>query len=128
VTTFEYPNYQADKDLTASVIARVERVSALLSKVLEDIAAVDVEASGGDGDVVLSVNSQGQLTSLSLAQGCTSRYTHSVLSELINTTIDEAVNAAADETETVTGADDQEALDDAVQEFIDPDSEIWAAD
>jgi DNA-binding protein YbaB len=127
VTTFEYPNYQADKDLTASVIARVERVSALLSKVLEDIAAVDVEASGGDGDVTLSVNSQGQLTSLSLAQGCTSRYTHSGLSELINTTLDEAVNAAADETETVTGADDQEALDDAVQAFIDPDSEIWAA-
>ena len=127
MTTFEYPNYQADKDLTASVIARVERVSALLAKVLEDIAAVDVEASGGDGDVVLSVNSQGQLTSLSLAQGCTSRYTHSALSELINSTIDEAVNAAADGTETVTGADDQEALDDAVQAFIDPDSEIWAA-
>ena len=127
MTTFEYPNYQADKELTASVIARVERVSAMLSKVLEDIAAVDVEASGGDGDVTLSVNSQGQLTSLSLAQGCTSRYTHSGLSELINTTLDEAVNAAADETETVTGADDQEALDDAVQAFIDPDSEIWAA-
>jgi DNA-binding protein YbaB len=127
VTTFEYPDYQAEKDLTASVIARVERVSALLSKVLEDIAAVDVEASGGDGDVVLSVNSQGQLTSLSLAQGCTSRYTHSALSELINTTIDEAVNAAADETETVTGVEDHDALDDAVQAFIDPDSEIWSA-
>jgi DNA-binding protein YbaB len=126
VTTFEYPNYQADKELTASVIARVERISAMLSKVLEDIAAVDVEASGGDGDVVLSVNSQGQLTSLSLAQGCTSRYTHSALSELINTTIDEAVNAAAEETETVTAAGDQEALDDAVQAFISPDSEIWA--
>jgi DNA-binding protein YbaB len=126
VTTFEYPNYQADKELTASVIARVERVSAMLSKVLEDIAAVDVEASGGDGDVVLSVNSQGQLTALSLAQGCTSRYTHSALSELINTTIDEAVNAAAEETETVTAAGDQEALDDAVQAFISPDSEIWA--
>ena len=126
MTTFEYPGYQADKELTASVIARVERVSAMLSKVLDDIAAVDVEASGGDGDVVLSVNSQGQLTSLSLAQGCTSRYTHSGLSELINTTIDEAVNAAAAETETVTGAEDQEALDDAVQAFIDPDSEIWA--
>ena len=127
MTTFEYPGYQADKELTASVIARVERVSAMLSKVLDDIAAVDVEASGGDGDVVLSVNSQGQLTSLSLAQGCTSRYTHPGLSELINTTIDEAVNAAAAETETVTGGEDQEALDDAVQAFIDPDSEIWTS-
>lgn len=127
MTTFEYPGYEADKDLTANVIARVERVSAMLTKVLEDMAAVDVEADGGDGDVVLSVNSQGQLTSLSLAQGCTTRYTHSALSELINTTIDAAVNAAADEADSVTGVDDQDALDDAMQAFIDPDSEIWAA-
>ncbi|MGH3969008.1 MAG: YbaB/EbfC family nucleoid-associated protein, partial [Mycobacterium sp.] len=95
MTVFEYPTYQADKDLTASVVARVERVSAMLSKVLEEMDAVDVEAIGGDGDVTLSVNAQGQLMSLSLAQGCTTRYTHSALAELINTTIDEAVNAAA---------------------------------
>lgn len=76
---YEYDGYQADKNLTASVIARMERVSTMLSKLLEEMDGIDLEAIGGDGDVVLSVNSQGQLTSLSLAQGCTTRYSHTGL-------------------------------------------------
>jgi DNA-binding protein YbaB len=127
VTVYEYDGYQADKNLTASVIARMERVSTMLSKLLEEMDGIDLEAIGGDGDVVLSVNSQGQLTSLSLAQGCTTRYSHGALAELINTTIDEAVNAAAEETASVGGGQEQEALDAAVQAFIDPKSEIWTA-
>lgn len=105
----------------------MERVSTMLSKLLEEMDGIDLEAIGGDGDVVLSVNSQGQLTSLSLAQGCTTRYSHGALAELINTTIDEAVNAAAEETASVGGGQDQEALDAAVQAFINPESEIWTA-
>lgn len=127
MTVYEYDGYQADKNLTSSVIARMERVSTMLSKILEEMDSIDLEAIGGDGDVVLSVNSQGQLTTLSLAQGCTTRYSHGALAELINTTIDEAVNAAAEETATVGGSQDQEALDAAVQAFIDPKSEIWTA-
>lgn len=124
---YEYDGYQADKNLTASVIARMERVSTMLSKLLEEMDGIDLEAIGADGDVVLSVNSQGQLTSLSLAQGCTTRYSHAALAELINTTIDEAVNAAAEETASVGGGQEQAALDAAVQAFIDPKSEIWTA-
>jgi YbaB/EbfC DNA-binding family protein len=127
VTLYEYPGYQADKDLRTSVVARVERVSAMLSKLLDEIDGIDVEAVGGDGDVVLSVNYQGQLTSLSLAQGCTTRYTHLALAELINATIDEAVTAAASEAATLTGTEDEEALESAVEAFIDPDSKIWSA-
>ncbi len=125
MTVYGYPRYQADKDLTASVVTRLERVSSMLSKVLEEIDGIDVEAIGGDGDVVLSVNAHGQLTSLSLAQACTTRYTHGGLAELINTTLGEAVNAAAAETSAVGEGQDPAALDHAVQAFIDPDSQVW---
>jgi DNA-binding protein YbaB len=101
---YEYLGYQADQDLTASVMARMQRVSAMLSKLLEELHDIDVEAVGGCGDVVLSVNYQGQLTSLSLAQGCTTRYTPQALTELINTTINHAVNAANAEAATLTSA------------------------
>ena len=74
MTVYEYDGYQADKNLAASVIARMERVSTMLCKVLEEMDSIDLEATGGDGDVVLSVNSHGQLTSLSLAQGSPPRY------------------------------------------------------
>ncbi|KEP38775.1 YbaB/EbfC family nucleoid-associated protein [Mycobacterium kansasii] len=127
MTFYEYAGYQADKDLSARVIARIERVSAMLAKLRDEMDGIDVEAIGGDGDVVLSVNAEGQLTSLSLAPGCTTRYTHTALNELINTTIDEAVTAAAAETEAVGGGQDHEALDVAMQAFIDPESEIWSA-
>ena len=123
---YEDPEYQADKDLVAGAVARVERVSAMLSKMLEDLAGIDVEATGGDGDVVLSVNYEGQLVALSLAQGCTTRHTHQSLSELINTTLEEAVEAAAAEASAVTGVEDEEALQSAVDELADPDSAIWS--
>jgi YbaB/EbfC DNA-binding family len=126
MTTYEYPGYEADKALTQSVVARIERVSAMLAKMIDDLRGIDVEASGGDGDVVLAVNYEGQLTSLSLAQGCTTRYTAGGLSELINTTLEEAVEAAAAETAMVTDVEDEDALQCAVDDLADPDSAIWA--
>jgi len=125
VTTYEYPGYQVDKDLTADVLARVERVSAMLSKILSDLKNIDMEAVGGDGDVILSVNHLGQLMSLSLAQGCTRRYTHVSLADLINSTLEQAVEAAAAEGAAAAGVDDEDALQSAVDELADPDSEIW---
>nr|VTP02309.1 hypothetical protein BIN_B_04463 [Mycobacterium riyadhense] len=125
MTTYEYPGYHADAELTASVVARVERVQAMLTKLIEELNEIEVSAEGGAGDVVLSVNHEGQLTSLSLAEGCTSRYTHLALEELINTTMHEAVEAATAEAQALTSTDGDEALTAAVEAFADPKSHIW---
>jgi hypothetical protein len=66
------------------------------------------------------------LTSFWLAQRCTARYSHPALTELINNTIDEAVNAASTEAAAVTGVEDGEELEPAIDEFVDPESEIWS--
>lgn len=126
MTIYEYPGYQADADLTASVIARVERVQALLTKLIEELNEIDVTADSGNGDVILSVNHEGQLTSLSLADGCTTRYTHLALEELINTILHVAVKAATAEAAALTGTEDEEALSAAVEALADPASHIWS--
>jgi DNA-binding protein YbaB len=94
---YEYSDYQADADLTRHVVERMERVSKLLDRLRAEWDAIAVQASGGDGDVVLSVDHKGQLMSLSLIDGCTQRYTHLGLEELINATLQQAVSTAAEE-------------------------------
>jgi hypothetical protein len=100
---YEYRDYELDKDLVERVVARVERVSDMLSGVVDELGTISARAVGGDGDVVLSVNADGQLTSLSLAQGCATRYTPTALTELINTTIDEAVTIANTQAASLAG-------------------------
>lgn len=127
MTVYEYPGYQADADLTASVITRLERVQTLLSKVMDELDKIQVSAEGADGDVVLSVDHAGQLTTFSLAEGCTVRYTNFALEHLINTTLREAVNQANEQAQAVTGADGEEELSAAIDAFADPDSHIWSS-
>lgn len=99
---YDYPEYEAHAALVRSTYERFERLRAQLEDLKAQWAQLNIEAQGGDGDVVLSVNHKGQLTSLSLAEGCTARYTHLVLEELINTTMREAVKAAAAESDAIT--------------------------
>lgn len=124
---YEHRDYQADKDLVASVVARVQRVSDMLSRMVDELSAAGAQAVGGEGDVVLSVNADGQLTSLSLAQGCAARYTPLALTELINTTIDEAVTIANRQAASVAGSDNKAALNTSFDMICNTDSGRWSA-
>ena len=108
MTVYEYPGYDADVALSKQVLDRIERVSQALQKLQSGWDSIFIDASGGDGDVQLSVDHKGQLISLSLADGCTQRYTNLALEELINTTLRDAVAAAAEESLAVEESDDQE--------------------
>jgi YbaB/EbfC DNA-binding family len=102
VSSYSDHDYEADAELVRRNLERFERLYARLEEINAAWARLNIEAEGGDGDVVLSVNQKGQLTSLSLAEGCTVRYTHLGLEELINTTLREAVKMAAAESGAVT--------------------------
>lgn len=106
MAVYEYPEYEAHAALVRSTYERFERLHARLEDLKAQWAQVNIQAEGGDGDVMLSVNHKGQLTSLSLAEGCTARYTHLALEELINTTLREAVKAATAECDAITDAAD----------------------
>jgi len=126
MAVFEYPDYQSDKDQVAAAVARIEDVDRRLTEMIKALVAIGVQAEDASGDVQVSVNHAGQLMSLSLAQGCTTRYTHTALTDLINDTLAGAVAAAAEEVATGTGTEDDEGeLEAAVQALADPDSEVW---
>lgn len=110
MTVHEYPEYEAHAALVRSTYERFERLHARLEDLKAQWAQLNIEGRGGGGDVILSVNHKGQLTSLSLAEGCTARYTHLALEELINTTLREAVKAAAAESDAITDAADAGSL------------------
>ena len=102
----DFIDFDAQAELVRRNIERFERLYAQLEEINAAWGRLNIEAEGGDGDVALSVNHKGQLTALSLAEGCTLRYTHLGLEELINTTLREAVKVAATEFGAVTeGAD-----------------------
>lgn len=128
MAVYEYANYQADAELTNSVIARIERVQSLLAKMTDELSEIAVDFEGGDGDIVLTVNYEGQLTSLTLAEGSTSRYTHEGFQDLYNNTLHAAVAAATAEAAALTGGEDEEALTAALAALADPDSDIWTSD
>ncbi|MGH3556024.1 MAG: YbaB/EbfC family nucleoid-associated protein [Mycobacterium sp.] len=106
MTVYDYPEYEAHAALVRSAYERFERLHARMEDLKAQWAQLNIESQGGDGDVMLSVNHKGQLTSLSLAEGCTARYTHLALEELINATVREAVKAAAAESDAITDAID----------------------
>jgi DNA-binding protein YbaB len=108
---FEYPGYDADAALSRQVLERMERLSKALDRLQKGWDSIIVEASGGNGDVELSVDHKGRLMSLSLAEGCTQRYTNLGLEELINTTLRSAVAAAAEEDRAVDESLDADTVD-----------------
>lgn len=126
MTVYEYPSYQADADLVQSVIARIDRVQALIKKYTENLDNIEVHFEGGDGDIALSVNHEGQLTSLTLAEGVTTRYTNLTFQDMFNTTLLAAVDAATAEADSLTGAEDQEQLNAALEALANPDSHLWS--
>ena len=113
MAVFEYPGYEADAALSRQVFERMERLSKVLDRLQKGWDSIIVEASGGDGDVELSVDHKGRLISLSLAEGCTQRYTNLALEELINATMRSAVAAAAEEDLAVDESLGADSLDSA---------------
>lgn len=111
MTTYEYPGYDDDAELTKQMLHRIERMSKALDKLRQGWDSIVVEASGDNGAVELSVDHRGRLMSLSLADGCTQRYTNIALEELITATIRSAVAAAEEELEAV---DESAVLDNTI--------------
>jgi hypothetical protein len=75
-----------DDDVADRVLARLERIDALLADVPVDVR--------GEGGVVVSVDPAGRLAGLSLAPHCTTRYSVAELEKLLNN----ALTAAGEST------------------------------
>lgn len=103
-------SYSSDAELVARNYARIERVQQTLRNLKKQWAAIDVHMESPDGDVQLSVNHQGRLMSLSLAEGCTSRYTNEALEQVISTTMRAAVEDAYAERDEIEKDAEQAAL------------------
>ncbi|KWX20455.1 hypothetical protein AFM11_30215 [Mycolicibacterium wolinskyi] len=101
MTVYEYPGYEADAAFSQQMMQRVERISNVLSKLRAEWNSIGIDVTAGDGDVELSVDAKGRLVSLSLAEGCTVRYDHEGLEALLNSALQSAVSAAAEEHEAV---------------------------
>ncbi|BBZ31355.1 hypothetical protein MMAD_56500 (plasmid) [Mycolicibacterium madagascariense] len=93
--------YAAEAALVARNVATIERVQQTLRDLRKKWASIDVHMESADGDVQLSVNHHGRLMSLSLAPGCTTRYTNEGLEQVISTTMQAAVADAYAEREVI---------------------------
>ncbi|MEN4466849.1 YbaB/EbfC family nucleoid-associated protein [Mycolicibacterium conceptionense] len=103
--------YSSEAELVAANFARIDRVQQAVREIRKQWDAfVDVHMESPDGDVQLSVNHEGRLMSLSLAPGCTNRYTNEALEQLISTTIQAAVNDANAEMAEIEKKSDEAAL------------------
>lgn len=111
MSTYAYSGFDDDAEMTKQIFSRMERLSKVLAKLRQGWDSIVVEASGDNGAVELSVDHRGRLMSLSLADGCTQRYTNIALEELITATIQSAVAAAEEECRAVDEAFDNEILD-----------------
>ena len=94
MTVYEYPDYAAHAEMVAGMKNRIERMTKVLAKLQQEWDDCAIDAASGNRDVSLTVDSKGRLMSLSLAEGCTVRYDHVGLEELINATLKSAVKAA----------------------------------
>lgn len=106
----------SDADLVARNLARIDRVQQALRDLKNKWASIDIHMESANGDVQLSVNHHGRLMSLSLAPGCTSRYTNEGLEQLISTTLRAAVADAYAELAEIE-KDAEEAARSAAQLF-----------
>jgi DNA-binding protein YbaB len=103
--------YAAEAALVARNVATIERVQQTLRDLRKKWASIDVHMESADGDVQLSVNHHGRLMSLSLAPGCTTRYTNEALEQVISTTLQAAVADAYAEREVIEQHTEEAALE-----------------
>lgn len=103
--------YESDAELVARNVARIERVQQTLRNLRKKWASVDVHMESANGDVQLTVNHHGRLTALSLAPGCTTRYTNEALEQVISTTLRAAVTDAYAERDEIEKNAEQAAFD-----------------
>lgn len=109
--------YKSEAELVAHNVARIERVQQTLRDLRKQWASIDVQMESADGDVQLSVNHHGRLVSLSLAPGCTTRYTNEGLERVISTTLQAAVADAYAERAAIEQNAEEAAL--AAAELLD---------
>ncbi len=103
--------YESDAELVARNVARIERVQQTLRDLRKKWASIDVHMESANGDVQLTVNHHGRLTALSLAPGCTTRYTNEALEQVISTTLQAAVADAYAERDEIEKNAEEAALD-----------------
>lgn len=125
MTVYEYPTYQDDVDRTQSVIARVERVQAMLNKFVDELKDLEGFAENDNGDVKVRVNHEGSLRELIIANGCLATYDNLAFETEINETVAKAVDSVTAATAELTGAQDEADLDNVVAALSDPNSYIW---
>jgi DNA-binding protein YbaB len=125
MTVYEYPTYQEDVDRTQSVIARVERVQAMLNKFVDELKDLEGFAENDNGDVKVRVNHEGSLRELIIAQGCLATYDNLAFETEINETVAKAVDSVTAATAELTGSQDEADLDNVVAALSDPNSYIW---
>jgi DNA-binding protein YbaB len=109
VTVYQYPDYQAHADMVAGMKSRIERMNKVLTRLEQEWDNTAIDAKSKNHDVTLSVDSKGRLMSLSLAEGCTVRYDHLGLENLINSTLKSAVTAVNAETAQIEREISEEA-------------------
>lgn len=102
--------YESDAELVARNVARIERVQQTLKNLKKQWASIDVHMESADGDVQLAVNHHGRLVALSLAPGCTTRYTNEGLEQVISTTLQAAVADAYAERDEIEKNAEEAAL------------------
>lgn len=103
--------YESEAALVARNVATIERVQKTLRDLRKEWANIDVHMESANGDVQLAVNHHGRLTSLSLAPGCTTRYTNEGLEREISTTLQAAVADAYAERAAIEQNAEQAALE-----------------
>lgn len=125
MTVYEYPTYHEDVDRTQSVIARVERVQAMLNKFVDELKDLEGFAENDNGDVKVRVNHEGSLRELIIAEGCLATYDNLTFETEINETVAKAVDSVTAATAELTGSQDEADLDNVVAALSDPNSYIW---
>ncbi|BBY46892.1 hypothetical protein MARA_03220 (plasmid) [Mycolicibacterium arabiense] len=103
--------YESDAELVARNVATIDRVQQTLRDLRKKWASINVHMESANGDVQLSVNHQGRLMSLSLAPGCTTRYTNEGLERVISTTLQAAVAEACAEFDEIERNAEQATLE-----------------
>jgi YbaB/EbfC DNA-binding family len=81
--------------IATQVADRIGRIRSVVDDLQRRSPSMEVRASSAGGEVLVSVDRHGRLTSLQLAPGSTARFTCEALECLINDTLRVAVDLAA---------------------------------
>lgn len=81
--------------LATQVADRIGRIRSMVDELQRRSPSMEVRVSSAGGEVLVSVDRHGRLTSLQLAPGSTARFTCEALECLINDTLRVAVDLAA---------------------------------